>query len=291
MILITNPTGRIGRIVINRLLESGITLRILARDVNKLPSTARQHTELVTGSHSDTASLQKALAGVDAVFWCVPQHHQAEDMLAYYTDFARPFASLLKASGVKRVVGVSSGGKGLAKKNGPIAALHAVEDMINISNVATRFLRCGNFMENFLWQVEPMKKFGKIGYPMRGDKRMPMVAVQDIAEKAVYWLSRSDWTGQHGVGVHGPADLSFEEAAAVLSEATSKPITFEQMPDETYAAILRKSGSSRAFAQALVDMFHEVEHGIYDAEPRSVETTTPTTLLNWAQENLTLSEK
>jgi hypothetical protein len=41
--------------------------------------------------------------------------------------------------------------------------------------------------------------------------------------------------------------------------------------------------SVSAFAQSLVDMFAEVGRGIYGAEPRMSETTTPTTFKEWCE--------
>lgn len=43
-----------------------------------------------------------------------------------------------------------------------------------------------------------------------------------------------------------------------------------------------KHGASPAFAQSLVDLFAEVANGIYQAEPRTSETTTSTTLRQWS---------
>jgi hypothetical protein len=47
-----------------------------------------------------------------------------------------------------------------------------------------------------------------------------------------------------------------------------------------------KNVCSTAFAQSLIEMFAEVGEGIYQAEPRSSETTTPTTLKQWAKDVL-----
>jgi hypothetical protein len=45
-------------------------------------------------------------------------------------------------------------------------------------------------------------------------------------------------------------------------------------------------GSSAAFAESLVDMFAEVGQGLYKAEPRTPETTTPSTFRQWCEEVL-----
>lgn len=285
MILITNPTGRIGSNVAQALLASGQPMRLLTRDASKLPQNLQKN-DIVIGSHSDQAAVTKAMEGVNRVFWCVPQNHQLDNFLDYYLNFSRAFADALKTSSVTQVVGISSGGKGRVKAEGPISSLHAMEDMVNASGVATRFLRSGNFIENLLWQVVPIKQRGVIGYPIDGDSTMPNVAIKDIAAVATSWLLSENWNGQQGVAVHGPADLSFNQVAAILSQALNKPITFHRTPDTVYLEILRKSGCSNTFAQGLLNMFQEIERHIYEAEPRTPQSTTPTTLLEWAKEVL-----
>jgi hypothetical protein len=40
-----------------------------------------------------------------------------------------------------------------------------MEDIIDATGAATKHLRCGNFMENFLWQVERITHQGVFFYP------------------------------------------------------------------------------------------------------------------------------
>lgn len=93
---------------------------------------------------------------------------------------------------------------------------------------------------------------------------------------------KQDWIGQNGVAVHGAEDLSLNESAEVFSDVLSKTIQFQQIPPEAYYESMLKHGASPAFAQSLVDLFAEVANGIYQAEPRTLETTTSTTLRQWA---------
>jgi putative NAD(P)-binding protein len=67
MIVITTPTGQIGRQVLGNLLDSGEQLRVIARDPSQLPAEVRD--DIVEGSHGDAAVVDKAFAGADAVFW------------------------------------------------------------------------------------------------------------------------------------------------------------------------------------------------------------------------------
>ena len=72
MIVITTPTGQIGRQVLGNLLESGEQLRVIARDPSQLPAEVRGDLDIVEGSHGDAAVVDKAFAGADAVLWLTP---------------------------------------------------------------------------------------------------------------------------------------------------------------------------------------------------------------------------
>jgi uncharacterized protein YbjT (DUF2867 family) len=281
MIVVTTPTGNIGHVVLQQLLAAGEPIRVVARDPSRLIPEAKGRVEAVQGSIDDPAVLAKALSGADTLFWCVPQSNEQSDVLEYYLAFTRPLVKALKDRGIARVVAVSSGGRGRAKNAGPISALHAMEELIESTGVEFRALRSGNFMENLLWQVEPIKHQGMIFYPLGGDIAMPMCAARDIAASAAMLLRDRSWTGQGGLAVHGPADLSCNDMARVMTEVLGKTIRFQEVPGPGYKASLMQHGSSQAFAQSLVDMFAEVGRGIYGAEPRTPTTTTPTTFKHW----------
>ena len=77
MIVITTPTGQIGRQVLGHLLESGEQLRVIARDPSQLPAGVREDLDIVEGSHGDAAVADKAFAGADAVLWLTPADRRA----------------------------------------------------------------------------------------------------------------------------------------------------------------------------------------------------------------------
>lgn len=67
-VLVLGATGFIGRALIKRLLQDGIRLRALVRDLSgRAESLARQGVELVRGDIADAASLAAALDGIQHV--------------------------------------------------------------------------------------------------------------------------------------------------------------------------------------------------------------------------------
>jgi uncharacterized protein YbjT (DUF2867 family) len=72
MIVVTTPTGNIGHHVVQHLLDAGEPLRVIVRDPAKLPQTVRDRVDIVAGSHSDAAIVDRAFEGADTVFWLCP---------------------------------------------------------------------------------------------------------------------------------------------------------------------------------------------------------------------------
>lgn len=84
MIVVTTPTGAIGRQVLDNILDSGERIRVIARDPSRLPSHARERIEVIRGSHGDIDAANQAFKGADAVFWLVPPNPRAESIEAAY---------------------------------------------------------------------------------------------------------------------------------------------------------------------------------------------------------------
>jgi uncharacterized protein YbjT (DUF2867 family) len=286
-ILVTTPTGNIGRRIVRELLAPEFCVRVLVRDPARLPEEVRAHLEVVPGSLDDGARLRRALDGVEAMFFCVPPASgQTTDIRAHYERFARVAAAAIRTAGTPRVVTISAVGKGRARNAGPISGLHAMEDILNESGAAIRHLHCGAFMENFLCHSQAIAERGVLSYPMPGHVAIPMVAATDVADMALRWLVRRDWSGVAGGAVHGPEDLSYNQAAATIERVLERPVRYQEVAANTYVQSLVRHGASTGLAQSLVAMFAELATGITHAEPRTAETTTATKLSDWVREEL-----
>ena len=286
-ILVTAPTSTIGRKVLRELLAPEFSVRVLTSNPARLSQEIQEQVEIFRGSADDLTTLTQALDGVEALFWCVPGESLREtNVRSYYERFARSASLAIRAAGTPRVVTISAGGKGLARDAGPISGLHAMEDILNQSGVAIRHLRCSWFMENFLRQVRSMCRHGLLSYPMPGHVPIPMAAVTDVADLALKWLVRRNWKGIEGFAVHGPHDLSFGQAAAVMERILERPVQYREAPANHYVRVLTRFGASAEYARSRTEMFSELARGIASAEPRTAESTTPTTLSAWAGSEL-----
>jgi uncharacterized protein YbjT (DUF2867 family) len=288
MIVITTPTGQIGRQVLDHLVTSKEQLRVIVRDPSALSAEVRQRVEVVEGSHGDAAVVEKAFAGADAVFWLLPPNPHAPSVEAAYVDFARPASAAFRSQGVRRVVGVSALGRGTpwADKAGYVTASLAMDDLIAGSGVAYRALTNPSFMDNILRQAASIKSQGLFFSPIAGDSKRPSVATRDIAAAASRLLLDPSWSGVSEVPLLGPEDLSFNDMAEIISEVIGKQVRFQQITFEAFKGRLLSSGMSDAMAQGNTDMAWAKNEGLDNCVKRTKENSTPTSFRQWCQEVL-----
>jgi uncharacterized protein YbjT (DUF2867 family) len=283
VIVICAPTGRTGHQVLSNVLDGGDQpVRVITRDPSRLRPQVRERVEVVQGSLTDIDVVTQAFAGADSVFWLLPPNPQAENVEGYLLDFTRPLYQAVTSQGVNRLVYVTGLGEA-GRSAAPGSAQPTVGQLIGSMGVSYRALACPAFMDNLLQQLEPIKRQGMFCYPISGDRKLPACATRDIATVAARLLLDRSWTGQGSFPILGPEDLSYDDMAHIMSEVLGRPIRYQQVPGETFMATLMQHGMSKAWAQRLVERMARVDQGLYNAEPRTPQSTTPTSFREWCE--------
>jgi len=286
-ILVTTPTGNIGRRVLAELLAPEFSVRIITRSPTRLPEDIHEQVEIVQGSTDDVATLRQALDGIEAFFWCIPSAPlKTTNMREHYERFARAAGQAIHEAETPRVVTVSASGKSLARNAGPISGAHAMEEILNESGAAIRHLRGTWFMENFLGQAPQICNDGVFSYPIGGDIPLPMIAAADLADVALRWLVRGHWGGVQAVAVRGPQDLTCNAAAAVFEQVLERPVRYVEQSADDYIRNRVRSGATVHYASRLAAMFSELRQGIFRTEATTPASVTPTNLSFWAESEL-----
>lgn len=286
MIVITAPTGNIGRQVLADLLDSGEPIRVVARDPSKLPPETRQRVEVIAGSHSEHDVVMKAFEGADRVFWLVPGDPRAESAEAAYVDFARPGSEAMRRQGVKQVVGISALGRGWPKDAGHVTATLNMDDLVASSGVSYRALACSSLMENLLRQVVPIRDQSVFFWPTPGDFKLPHCATRDVAALSAQLLLDRSWSGVDSIPLMGPQDLSGNEMAQIMSEVLGKPVRFQEIAMEDMRKMMLGRGASAGMAQAMVNMLTAKNEGMDHMVARPVPPNASTGFRQWCAEVL-----
>lgn len=206
--------------------------------------------------------------------------------MGHYLAFTRSMCKAIKSQGVKRVVGVTTLGRGWPKNAGNLSAAMAMDELIESTGVSYRALQMPYFMENLLNQVKAIKSQGMFFMANSADRPLANVATSDIAEAAVKLLLDDSWSGQANVPVVSPDKLSPNEMAQVISEVLERPVRFQQVGGKDYKEMMIQYGMTEAWAQGLIDMAAAQDEGIYDADPQKPRSIASTNFRQWCDDVL-----
>jgi uncharacterized protein YbjT (DUF2867 family) len=281
-IVVTGPTGNIGRRVVEQLLAAKQDVTVFVRDAKKLADNVRSRVRVETGELEDVDAVTRAFKGAERAFVLVPPNMTASDWPEWIRRVGRHYAEAIAVNTIGHAVMISSYGAGQPKL-GPITYLADVEESIQAAAPNVMILRCGFFMENLLQFVPTLRESSVMYNPLPPTVEQPMVATRDIGDVAAAKLLDRTWSGHRIIGVLGPADVSMSDAATIIGRAIGRQVTYVQVPVEAAVDAMRKMGMSDGVANGYGDMLRGLSAPGIGAEPRAPETPTPTTVEEFAR--------
>jgi uncharacterized protein YbjT (DUF2867 family) len=285
LVTITGATGNIGKALAERLLQSGVKIRAVARNAEKLALLTAKGAEACVGDAENPAFLTEAFRGADAVFAMIPPHSNVPDLRADQLRIATSLSEALKTVGVSHVVALSSAGASLPSGTGPIAGLHKFEELLkSIPALSVIALRPTLFMENHLASIPLIKSAGINGSAAHADVALAMIATRDIAAVAAEYLMNPTFDGYAVRELYGPRDYTHREVTSILGAAIRKPdLVYVEFSYEDFRKDLLAAGFSASVADAYIEMYTAINEGrIQSTMSRNEWNTTPTTLDEFA---------
>jgi uncharacterized protein YbjT (DUF2867 family) len=280
-IVVTTPTGHVGSRLVPLLLKAGETPTLFCRSAARLPADWRTSCAVVEGDQGVADDVIRAIDDADAVYWVSPPTDDP-DPIAGHRRMAESLVAALRTTGTSRVVFQSSVGAEARHGFGDIDGLGATEEALDALGISVTHLRCGYLFTNLLMDL-PSIQDGVLSTTVPVDLPVPWVAAEDVAVVAALRLLGTTWQGRHTLAVHGPADLSFENVAAVLGAALDRTVTAQSVSDEALSEELTAFGLTPEQVAAVVGMGRGVRNpGFTPENPRTELTTTTTALAGWA---------
>lgn len=229
MIVVTGATGNVGAPLTRALADAGEQVTAVSRHATAVPDGVRH----VLADLAEPAGLEPALAGAKALFLLL-----SGDLHAIGASPADVIAQAV-ASGVRRVVLLSSQGVATRPFGTTRVALRGVEDTLRESGVDWAILRPGGFASNALWWADSVRANRVVAAPF-GDVGVPIIDPADIADVAAACLLDDRHTG----GVYeltGPAVITPRQQAEAIATALGSPVRFQELTREEAKAAMSQS--------------------------------------------------
>src|SRR4051794_35598934 len=223
-VLVAGGTGRLGALVVARLVQQGVAVRVLTRDRLRAEPLRPLGVEVVEGDVRRVDTLPAATMGVDVVVSAVhgfvgPGHVTPKSV---DEDGNANLVAAAQEVGAT-IVMVSIVG---AAPDSPMQLLrhkYAAEQIVQASGLPWTIVRATAFVEVWAGLV------GKGVILGRGQNPINFVSVTDVADLVTQVVVDPTDRGQI-LEIGGPRDLSFDELAAILRETSGKPDRVRHVP-------------------------------------------------------------
>ncbi|MGW7366939.1 SDR family oxidoreductase [Streptomyces sp. NPDC054841] len=255
-IVVTGATGQLGRLVIERLLATGVpagTIAAVVRNEEKAAGLAELGVAVRVADYSAPETLAGAFRAGDRVLLIsgsevgrrMPQHTAV--------------IAAAKEAGVAQLA--YTGVLGGPDADFTLADEHkATEQAVLDSGLPYTFLRNGWYTENYTGNLAPVLEHGAV-VANAGEGRVASAARADYAAAAAAVLTGEGHLGR-AYELSGDTAWSLAEYAAEVARQSGKDIAYNNVPAEAHQQILTGAGVPEAFAAILVDVDHAIERGL-----------------------------
>lgn len=244
MILITGASGSVGREVLREMQKTGEAFCAMYRskeDAGKAPAGVKT----VIADFSDTASLLKALQGVDRVYLVCSPIQELVELEGNAIDAC-------KRAGVKTIVLNSALGAGDYDKSFP-SWHRKVEDKLKASGIASTILRPNGFMQNTITYLAPSIRAQGVFYDAMSDAKTSYIDVRDVAAVAAKALTSAGHDGKT-YELNGPEAITQDDLAKRIAAKSGREVKHLNIPREAHQKAMLDLGMPEWQVKALIEL-------------------------------------
>ena len=238
-LLVTGATGKLGKLVLEELLASGIApARIIAtsRDITKLADYTAKGVQTRIADFDDPASLDTAFAGADRILIISTD---ALDQPGKRLKQHLAAVAAAKKAGARHILYTSMPSPETSVI--PFAPDHlGTENAIKATGIPYTILRNGWYMENLFMALPHALETGH-WYSSSGEGRLAHIARADAARAAAAALA-APTSESRTYTLTGGELRTTDEIAALVAAATGKPLEVVHISDEALAGGLKSAG-------------------------------------------------
>ncbi len=259
-IVVTGSLGHISKPLTQDLVQKGHTVTVISSKADRQKEIEALGAKAAIGTIEDADFLTATFTGADIVYLMetlAPNsffNHDI-DFVAALSEIGHIYKQAVEASGVKRIVHLSSIGAHMATGNGILAFHYNIENTLKQlpEDVSIKYVRPVGFYYNMYAFIPTIKSQGLIISNYGGDDKEPWVSHLDIAAVIAEEMEKP-FDGRE-VRYIASDEVSPNEIAQILGEAIGRPdLKWLTVSDEQFCKGLETAGMSPASAMGYTEM-------------------------------------
>lgn len=258
MLLVVGASGNVGRGVLGALSKESAPVRAFVRDPGKL-GPQPSHVEVVRGDFSESASVERAVDGVETMFL-------ASALAPNMVEQQKSLIAAAKRAGVRRVVQLSCVGASAKRCCArTLNWLGQIEEAGALSGLEFTTLRPAFYMQNLLTYAPAIRRDGVLSGPFRAT-RWTWVDTRDVASVAALAMRDSKHAGKTYTLTSNDR-YSYTQVAELLSAAAHRPIRYVDITANEARGRLQASGREPVMIEAMVELWDACTAELLQIEP------------------------
>lgn len=254
--LVTAATGKTGRYVLPLLLGRGHRVRALVHKLDdRSERLADQGADIMVGDLLDLQAMRAAVDGVDGAYFCYPIAPGLVEATAYFAQAARE-ARVGAIVNMSQISARADAGSNAARQH------WISERVLDWSGVPVTHLRPTFFAEWLTMLANTFQGDGVMRLPFGEGRHAPIAAADQARVIAAVLDDPAPHAGQI-YSLYGPVEMTHFEIAAEMARVLERPIRYEAISVEAFAATLRGRGMTEHIIQHLSNVAVDYQHGIF----------------------------
>ena len=241
MDIVLGATGQVGSGVAKGLLKKGREVRAVVRNGAKARELEKMGAEIAVADYLDREALERAFHGGGTAFLLTPEDPWSEHHIDDVRVMLGNYRESVQASGVNKIVGLSTMGAQLGPGSGDLYASYLLERAFWGLDVEQVFVRPTYYYSNWTGYLDLVKAQGILPTLFPPEMKLSMVSPLDISAYLAEAMVR-DAPQERVAEVLGPREYSSLGIVKTFEDVLGRDVALQPIPPNEWGRMLTRAG-------------------------------------------------